>query len=592
MMKIDESYQIVKPQSPTPQEDEAAKIIQNYYKEITGKTLNIIADNVPSAGKEIIIGKSLNRAASLGLNIDYASLGVEGVYIKTLNGSVIITGGSDRGVIYSAFTFLEDYLGCHWLTADVKVVPKAAVPEIPKAIDYKYVPKLTFRETDWISPRNLNWSMANKLNGLVYRNIPASLGGGVGYAGGFAHTMQNVFTPALFAQYPEARAFGIKSNDYTDEHPCLSSEKAYEIMLDYVRKNIASYPGRQIVSVTHPDNTNYCVCSKCKAVYDAEGSPAGLMLRFVNRIAEQIEKDGNTNVFIDTFAYQYTRKPPAITVPRSNVIVRLCSIECCFSHPLNDPDCQDNVDFCKDLMQWKTLCNNLHIWDYTTNYSNYNGPFPNFQVIQPNAKFFIENNVIGIYEEGNYQASESNGEFAELRSYLLAKLLWNPDIDLDRAMKEFCVGYYGEAAPYILRYIYETMENTGTKYWGKVQHMGIFSGIDKKGVLNLNGLEVAEIDLIWQKAKECNLTEEQLKRVRLSEISWRYWKSTNERGEYFFLTRMAANEKLYNDMKELGITRIHEGGEQSLLAEKPYFYDHPGRWSKDRVPDKPVGKYY
>ena len=48
-------------------------------------------------------------------------------------------------------------------------------------------------------------------------------------------------------------------------------------------------------------------------------------------VAEAIEKD-SPNVRIDTLAYQYTRKPPRTIRPRANVIIRLCSIECCFRH--------------------------------------------------------------------------------------------------------------------------------------------------------------------------------------------------------------------------------------------------------------------
>ena len=37
---------------------------------------------------------------------------------------------------------------------------------------------------------------------------------------------------------------------------------------------------------------------------------------------------------MDTLAYRYTRQAPKTIKPADNVIIRLCSIECCFSHPL------------------------------------------------------------------------------------------------------------------------------------------------------------------------------------------------------------------------------------------------------------------
>lgn len=48
---------------------------------------------------------------------------------------------------------------------------------------------------------------------------------------------------------------------------------------------------------------------------------------------------------------------------------------------------------------------------------------------------------------------EKGGEFAELRGYLLSKLLWNPDCDVEKVMDDFIQGYYGISGKYIKQYI-------------------------------------------------------------------------------------------------------------------------------------------
>ena len=124
--------------------------------------------------------------------------------------------------------------------------------------------------------------------------------------------------------------------------------------------------------------------------------------------------------------------------------IRLCSIECCFSHPLNDDGCEDNLAFRNTLKEWAKICKRLYIWDYTTDFAHYLTPFPNLNVLWENVRFFRENNVAGIHEQGNLQAR--SGEFGELRAYLLAKLLWNPDMErqeYDALMDEFLRDYYG-----------------------------------------------------------------------------------------------------------------------------------------------------
>ncbi len=592
MIEITDDYVIVTSPSATDAEKTAASELQKYLMQISGINFPIVNDST-SNDKEIIVGIT-NREGTL-YTVDRAALGNEGVFIKTVGDDLVLTGGALRGTLYAVYTFLEDYLGCRWYTKELIVVPEAEKIMIPEEIDYTHVPVLEYRETDWISPRDKQWSVANKLNGLVYSPVDsADVGGGMGYAGSFAHTMQTVFNPTVMAANPEIKAIGEETGKPTEEHPCLSHPKTMEIMLNWVYAQLNANPNRQIVSVTHPDNQNYCVCDKCKAVYKEEGSPSGMMLRFVNSIADSVKaKYPGRPVLVDTFAYQYTRQVPAVTKPRDNVIVRLCSIECCFVHALDDPKCDRNVDFIKDLKDWKEICEHLYIWDYTTNYSNFNGPFNNWAVMQPNMKVFTSNNVVGIYEEGNYQARESNGEFGHLRSYILAKLLWDAEVDVNRITIEFCNAYYGDAAPYVLKYLTLATSKAGTtKNLLKEKHMGIFDNVANAPNMDLNQLDISYIDTLWADAKKVEtLDEAQLFNVKLSEISWRVWKSTKGTREFSFLTKFVSNQELYNDMKELGITRICEGSE-GLMAQAPYFMDPPGRWSEGKVPDFPAGKYY
>ena len=192
---------------------------------------------------------------------------------------------------------------------------------IPKNIDYTYVPSIKFRETDWISPAISNeYKAANKLNDNVYGVISEEYGSGISYAGSFCHTMAYLIDPNLFETEPELFAYGVKTRARTIDQPCLTNPRTLELAIQGVRKWLSENPEAKIVSVTQNDNQNYCVCENCKKVDKEEGSQAGTMLRFVNAIADDI-KDDYPDVMVDTFAYQYTRKPPKITVPRDNVIV-------------------------------------------------------------------------------------------------------------------------------------------------------------------------------------------------------------------------------------------------------------------------------
>ena len=191
--------------------------------------------------------------------------------------------------------------------------------------------------------------------------------------------------------------------------------------------------------MTQMDWYNPCECPECAKVDAEEGSHAGTMIRFVNACAESIAEEF-PDVVIDTFAYQYTRQAPKITKPLPNVCVRLCSIECCLSHPMSECEevvypFKENVvagaTFQKDIRDWSKICKRLFVWDYTTDFRHYLAPFPNFQVLQPNIKFFVENGVTGLFEQGNDHAV--SGEFGELRMYMISKFMWNPILTRSRS---------------------------------------------------------------------------------------------------------------------------------------------------------------
>jgi hypothetical protein len=126
-------------------------------------------------------------------------------------------------------------------------------------------------------------------------------------------------------------------------------------------------------------------------------------------------------------------------------------------------------------------------------------PFPNLNVLRQNIKFYADHNVTGVFEEGN--DNTVSGEFAELRAYLIAKLLWNPymsEEEYRNHMNNFLWGYYEMAGYYVREYINLLHEQT------KDVHFSIFSDplevIPPKYTVNKNPLPApAEVtaDVDW-----------------------------------------------------------------------------------------------
>jgi len=226
----------------------------------------------------------------------------------------------------------------------------------------------------------------------------------------------------------------------------------------------------------------------------AEGSPSGPVIWFANNVAEAIAEEF-PDLLIHTFAYQYTRTAPKNIKPHKNVIVRLCTIECCFSHPLDGrlpqgsapiehkhEKCQCGTQgetlFMKDLREWSRICDRLYIWDYVTNFRNYLMPFPNFAVLKTNLQIFRDLGVKGVLEQGDF-AHGGGGHFAELQAYLQSKLMWNPDADMDTCMDEFIAGYYGTAAAPKIREYIELFQRAAAPW-----HMNIYEPLNAPFITN------------------------------------------------------------------------------------------------------------
>ncbi len=559
-------------------EQYAASCLEYYLERITGADIAVVSDSEPVADYEICVGVT-NRA-----EIDLDGFDDGGYVIKSDDDKTVICGAGNKGSINGVYAFLEDYCGCHWYESEVVVIPENAVLSVPCDIDDEYQPFFEYTETDTISSRNVEFSLANGLTGGVYRSFTAEQGGQVGYIGSFAHTLVTQYCKpdTYFGSHPEYYAYtgGVR----VPEQLCLTNPEVIDIVVGEVLDNLSREHNPeasvQIISLTQHDNQKYCECSNCKALDDLNGSHAGTMITFVNTVAERVKAAGNyDNVVFDTFAYQYTRQAPTNVVPRDDVIVRLCSIECCFGHTLDDSKCNENKDFMYDLEQWGKICNRVYIWDYVNNYSETVCIFPNFGVMQRNVQIFYENNVKGIYEEGNYYIAECDGEFGELRTYLLSKLMQDPYCDYDAEMNGYLEAVYGAGWQNIREFI-DVMTEHAVTYLG---HLYIYQK-SQKTLYGMTNEDVERCDQLWEAAKAKAETEEQLAQLCRSELSWRYWKCSNRKGEFSLLqfpyVWMNANERLHHDMKDMGILKLGEGGRNPLSnCELLYLYRAPQKWT-------------
>ncbi len=547
----------------------AAERLKYYLDEITGGNIQIVTDNV-KADVAISVGAT-NRT-----DADFSS-GADGSYIITSSGNeIIINGAGNKGTINGVYAFLEKYCDCHWYESEVIIIPENAGLEIPAGIDVEYTPFFEYTEADTKSACDPEFCIANGLTGGIYKNLTDEQGGDVDYLGLPSHTLTSIYcNPSkYFDEHPEY--FALHNGLRTTKQLCLTNKDVKDVVTQEVFEVLSQQHNPeasvQILSITQADNSEYCMCKNCAKLDAENGSQAGTMLTFANEIAKRVKATGKyENVVIDTFAYQHTRKTPTNVVPREDVIVRLCSIECCFGHTLDDPKCKENVKFMDDLEAWSKICNRLYIWNYNLNSDESVNINANFGTLQRNTQIFYEHNVKGIYQQGVFYINECDGEFAEMKTYLLSKLMQDPYLDYEAEMLGYLTGVYGPGGKHLKEFIDIVTEHAVTK----TKHLYL----EEDSRFSLPGMmpwEVSRCDELWEMAKAEAETDEQLQQIIRSEICWRYWKCSNKRSEFSLFQspylQMKANKELYEDLVALGITRMGERPGHELSSNELRHY--------------------
>jgi hypothetical protein len=507
-------WDIITAEDAQPSEVYAAEEFQNFFAQSSGIRLPTVkqADATNGGQHHIFIGSSPSmRASNVGFSTD--DFGQEDFRIIVRDENIAIAGSTHspaRGTLYGVYTFLEDYIGVRFLTADHTYVPAIGTWRIVGPLDRFYHPPLRFRWS-YYGETNRNPAFAARIRVNTVTDDP-KLGGKTGL---------NLISHSFF-HYVPAQKYGKEHPEYFalvdgerklqmgggGPELCLTNPDVLRIVTGTILDALQKHPGMENISVSQNDNNKYCQCPQCAAIDEREGTPMGSLLTFVNAVADEVGKK-YPDVMIGTLSYWYSRKPPKTIKPRPNVQIQLCSIECCLLHPINDPNCEKNVQFCRDLAEWGKMCKNISIWNYNTNFSNYLLPCPNLWVIEPNIRYFVADNAIGIFMQAAGNAL--GAELSDLRNYVIANLLWDPTKSGKKLIDEFLDLHYGRAAGPIRRFINLTHEHAlasglHPNCFGRAKDYAIDEAIAQAGLdAFAEALELAENDAVRARVEKTSI---------------------------------------------------------------------------------------
>ncbi len=455
------TYSIVLPQPAIPAEQHAAKELQSFLEEISGAQLPIVT--------------KCGTGPCIVLQPDAAHLGAEESILRTSGANLIISGGRPRGILYGVYGFL-DQLGCRWYTSEVSRIPKLPTIEL-QPMDRRLRPDFEYREPFYTEAFERDWAVRNRVNGNSM-HLDDSVGGRFAYYP-FVHSFDALVAPAkYFDAHPEY--FSLVDGKRKPSQLCLTNPEVLRIATATVMEWIRTHPEASIYTVSQNDGRGWCECDRCLKLEREEGGQhSGPILHFVNAVAAEVEKKYPGRL-IDTLAYYYTDIPPAHVRPRPNVRIRLCPINNCQAHRYDDPRCPHNRPFMANLRGWSAITNQLYVWHYNTNFHHYTLPFPDYDEFISDIPLYKRSGVVGVFFEGAYPPG-GGGEMAELKSWVMARMLWDSKADGYKLVDEFLQAVYGKASPYLRAYIGRmnrevrfAPEGRGMHLW--ISGMPLFSG--------------------------------------------------------------------------------------------------------------------
>lgn len=421
---------LLRADAPLPAQ-KAAEDLARWVAEMTGAPLPIVPDAA---------GPLIRLTTDAKLADEQYAIGVEG-------GNLVLSGGAGRGVVNAVYALLEEDLGCRFYTNDSIKLPKSPTLVV-NVVPRTYTPRLMLRDPFYFASFDPVWSLRNRTN-APGANVPEEHGGHVDYGGLFVHTHATLLPPGQYAHdHPDyffKNADGVRSAAQL----CPTHPQTIRIVTENVLKTLEENPQTEIVSVSKNDNAGdqICRCERClKLRADEGGTDMANQLVLVNAVAEAVEKT-HPKVWVDTLAYIETVQPPKTIRPRKNVIIRLCNdVIGAWSKPFTPARQTAMADLTR---KWSAVHDRLSVWDYNVNFSHYLAPMPNMDVVSDNLRFWAENKAVGVLTQGGYQ---STSERDEMRSWVIAKLMWDPSRDGKALVDDFIAGHYGKAAPLVAEY--------------------------------------------------------------------------------------------------------------------------------------------
>ncbi|MDD2361636.1 MAG: DUF4838 domain-containing protein [Oscillospiraceae bacterium] len=453
---------IVVAQNPSSKVLKAAEDLQDMIKRISGATLPISDDRLTGVGNRILVGES-RETIDMGFLQPHGYPDNERVILWRDGEKLVLMGNDDEVFTGTQFavTMLLERLGCGWYGIDElwQVIPKK---------DNLCVGYLHIDHTPAFSSRR-NW--------VLRTNRELSLRW---YLGGsekeIEHAYWRLFPREIyFEQHPQWYCLidGVRNPFIEWWQMCYSNPEVVQQTIEKIDRFIIDNPTYTQATLSANDGffEGFCECEECRKM----GTPGETMVRFVNQVAEGLEKS-HPDKHLMIFIYFPTYDPPRTKMPlHKNVMLMFCKESCMFHSVDTGPDCGYHIRYqyefghtfyelpwLENAKKWMDMtdCKNVSIWEWYCPAAALpvwkDIPWVQGDVATRNQRCFKELGAQYIYyDQGPVDAYNDTQSSYPLRWplwYVVAKGMWDMHITASEIIMEACKKLFEEAADLMFSY--------------------------------------------------------------------------------------------------------------------------------------------
>lgn len=292
---------------------------------------------------------------------------------------------------------------------------------------------------------------------------------------------------------PSAKMMGSVNGKVNKEQFCFSSPELEEALISYITTMTIDEPMRSKFMVQANDNDIVCLCDRCKATGNTYDNASPAVFTLINRLAAKFPKQQ----FFST-AYTTTLHPPKFKLAaNAGVMVSTMS----FPKGVIIEQSGKKLMIDKIFEDWKKVTGTIYLWDYAINFDNYFKAYPTVLTAQANLKYYKSKGVKGVFMQGS---EDRYSAYSDLKNYLYALLLQNPDINVKKETANFFKAKYPAVAGLLIDQ-YLLIEQMS---FDKKMPLDIYGGMlqSKKKYLDEDNFNVF-YDALYKKAETLNKEE-------------------------------------------------------------------------------------